>query len=105
MENVIQKYLRNQFSSLEEYNSQAGGASRIASWSWRISQSTSPSHQRDYEHRRQQRNSSVYTLVSVDMKLPILGFPTQGPGAFEPESELEEAVFSGRMPTSMIPAR
>ncbi len=74
MENVIQKYLRNQFSSLEEYNAQAGEIAEpyrvlvVANFPVNFTESSA---RRLLSIAGSGASSGVYTLVSVDMKLPL----------------------------------
>lgn len=74
MENVIQKYLRSQYASIEEYNEQAG---EVAEPYRVIVVANFPANFTAEAARRLERIASsgascgVYTLVSVDASLPM----------------------------------
>lgn len=74
MENVIQKYLRNEFSSIQEYNQQAG---EVAEPFQILVVANFPANFSDEAARRLVSIASsgarcgVYTLISVDSKLKL----------------------------------
>ena len=73
MENVIQKYLRNEFETIEEYNEHAG---EVAEPFRVLVVANFPANFRTkrpggWQHRRQRRRCGVYTLISIDAKLAL----------------------------------
>jgi hypothetical protein len=79
MENVIQKYLRNQYKSIEEYNRQAGEVAEpyrvlvVANFPANFSLEAA---RRLVSIAASGAGCGVYTLVSVDTKAPLpQGFP------------------------------
>jgi energy-coupling factor transporter ATP-binding protein EcfA2 len=74
MENVIQKYLRNEFSSIQEYNAQAG---EVAEPFHILVVANFPANFSDEAARRlvsiaaSGARCGVYTLISTDMKLKL----------------------------------
>jgi ABC-type multidrug transport system fused ATPase/permease subunit len=74
MENVIQKYLRNQFKSIAEYNEQAGEVAEpyrvlvIANFPVNFTEAAA---RRLVSIAASGAGCGVYTLVSVDMKMPM----------------------------------
>ncbi|HEY1378054.1 MAG TPA: hypothetical protein VGF55_14735, partial [Gemmataceae bacterium] len=79
MENVIQKYLRNQYSSIEEYNEQAGEVAEpyrvlvVANFPANFSLDAA---RRLASIAASGASCGVFTLVSVDPRLPLpQGFP------------------------------
>lgn len=74
MENVIQKYLRNQYASIEEYNAQAGEVAEpyrvlvVANFPANFSTEAA---RRLVSIASSGASCGVYTLVSVDLKQPL----------------------------------
>jgi len=74
MENVIQKYLRNQYRSIEEYNAQAGEVAepfRVLVVANFPANFNSDAARRLVSIANSGPSCGVYTLVSVDTKLPM----------------------------------
>ncbi len=74
MENVIQKYLRNEFETIEEYNAQAGEVAEpfrivvVANFPANFNEATA---RRLISVASSGARCGVYTLVSVDTRLPM----------------------------------
>ena len=92
MENVIQKYLRNEFETIEEYNVQAGEVAEpfrvlvVANFPVNFSEAAA---RRLVEHRRQRRPlRRLHADHGRHQAAAALGLPAQGSGAALPEPDL-----------------
>ena len=110
MENVIQKYLRNEFESIEQYNSFAG---EVAEPFRVLVVANFPTNFNETAARRLASIVStgarcgVYALMSLDTKLPLpAGTPAQGPRAALRERQLERGPAAMARPQLRpVPAR
>jgi hypothetical protein len=101
MENVFQKYLRNEFESIEEYNERAGEVAEpyrilvVANFPAGFSERAA---QRLVSIAASGPRCGVHTLISIDSRLPLLhGFDVSRleEGAMVLESPAEEAGGEG----------
>ena len=112
MENVIQKYLRNEFETIEEYNVHAGEVAEpfrvlvVANFPANFSEAAA---RRLISIVTSGARCGVYTLMSVDTKQPVPGrHPAEGPRAAlrQPRLEGRAAPVEGpRLRAVPAPAR